>query len=444
MASKEVFVSPGGVRLIGGLEWRVLDANQSSDAGLRSTAKERSASYAVTSTSSLIETVQAGKKNKEVRRVSGGFFSSVEEGEGPGKKAHSLAAAFALWTSNHEKAALFVRTNAGKIAVVVVLHGLPSLDKVIDNESEAYEIVAGYIKEHPSISIFADDIEKFPRAVVEHGLFEGIAAAAGKTTVIKSIPADVVQLSVIAVVVITAIGGYQWWSGIKAEEARKAAQMRAIEADPVPKYLEALSNQRGSLGSSRTSMEATFRAAGKVPVSVNGWNLKSVECSFGSDCVAQYERNSGTFDDLKKGVPFLSLDQAGSMDLNAGRMTWKQEMEAELLDAEKSPFALPAFLEGSAGSQFQDWMVAGLGLTIQAPALWPEVADIPSGFKHPQAVALGTFEVSDIPLPLVEEVITKAPPNIIWSRFFIQIGETKGDPLMQAKVKINGSYYVQN
>jgi hypothetical protein len=52
--------------------------------------------------------------------------------------------------------------------------------------------------------------------------------------------------------------------------------------------------------------------------------------------------------------------------------------------------------------------------------------------------------VSNVPLPLVEEVIAKAPPNVIWSGFSIQVGEAKGDPMTQAKVKMTGSYYVQN
>jgi hypothetical protein len=207
MASKEIYTSPDGIRLFGGLEWRVLDANQGTDAALRLTAKERASSHAVTATSSAIESVSIGKKTKEIRRVSGGFFVSPDEGEGPGKKAHSLAAAFALWARDHEKAALYVHTESGKVAVVVVLNGLPSLDKVVDDESEAYAIVAGYIKDHVAISVFADDIEKFPSSLMEHGLLDGIASAAGKATVIKAIPVDVARLAVVGVVVLAALGG---------------------------------------------------------------------------------------------------------------------------------------------------------------------------------------------------------------------------------------------
>lgn len=444
MASKEIYTSPDGVRLFGGLEWRVLDANQGTDAALRLTAKERASSHAVTATSSAIEAVAIGKKTKEIRRVSGGFFVSPDEGEGPGKKAHSLAAAFALWARDHEKAALYVHTESGKVAVVVVLNGLPSLDKVVDDESEAYAIVAGYIKDHVAISVFADDIEKFPSSLMEHGLLEGIASAAGKATVIKAIPVDVARLAVVGMVVLAALGGYQFWNSKKAEEERKAALLRAQEADPVPRYIEALSSQRATLGATRPSIAAAFTAAGKVPVAVDGWKLKGVECSFGSNCVATYDRTTGTYEGLKKAVPSTTLDQAGSMNLNEGRLSWKQEMEADLLDVAKSPFPLPVFLEGDSGSQFQDWMVAGLGLLIQAPALWPAVPEVPSGFKHPQAVALGKLEVSNVPLPLVEEVIAKAPQNVIWSGFSIQVGEAKGDPMTQAKVKMTGSYYVQN
>ena len=444
MAAKEFYVAPDGFRLIGGLEWRVLDVNQSVNASLRATGKERAASHAITATSSLTENVTVGKKTKEIRRISGGFYTSAAEGEGPGKKAHSLAAAFALWTRDHEKAALYVRNGSGKVAVVVVLNGLPAIDKVLDDEAEAYKIVEGYIKVNPTISVFADDIVQFPSSLAEHGLLEGITAAASKATVIKAIPADVVRLAVVAVVVIAALAGSQWWSAKKSEEAKKAALLRAQESDPVPRYLQALASQRGALGATRAAMVTAFKSVANVPVACDGWRLKTVDCAFGLNCVAAYERTTGTYAGLKQALPLMTLDQAGSMNLNEGLMTWEQQMDADTLDVAKSPFDLPAFLEGAAGSQFQDWMVAGLGLMVQARSLWPVVQKVPTGFKHPQAVALGKVEVTNVPLPFVEEVITKAPQNVIWSGFSIQIGETTADPMTQAKVKLTGNYYVQN
>lgn len=445
MAIKEIYAAPDGVRLIGGLEWRVLDANQSTDAALRTTGKERAASHAVTATSTLTESVVVGKKTKEVRRVSGGFYTSKEEGEGPGKHAHSLAAAFALWARDHEKAALYARSGvADKIAVVVVLNGLPALDKVVDDETEAYQIVSGYIQDHPTISVFADDSVKFPASLMDHGILEGIAGAASKTSAIRPIPADVARLAVIALAVVAVLAGYQWWSSTKAQEEKKAALLRAQEADPIPRYLEAIASQRGVLGTTREAMQAAYLAVTKVPVAVDGWKLKTVDCAFAADCVAVYERTTGTFEGLRKALPSMTLDQAGSMNLNEARMLWKQEMEADLVDVAKSPFVLTEFLEGQAGSQFQEWMVAGLGLLIQAPSLWPVVPDLPSGFKHPQAIALGKVEVSSVPLPLLQEVIANAPPNVIWHGFSIQIGEAKSDPMTQAKVKLTGNYYVQN
>lgn len=444
MASKEIYITPAGVRLFGGLEWRVLDAKQSTPAALRTTGKERSSSHAVTAQSVLTETVLVGKKSKEVHRVSGGFFVSAEEGEGPGKKAHSLAAAFALWVREHDKAALYVHTSTGKVAVVIVLNGLPSLDKVVDDETEAYAIVAGYIKEHPAISVFADDMEKFPTTLMDQGLLEGIASAAGKSTLIKPLPLDVVQLSILALVIIGLLLGYQVWSSRKAEEERKTALLRARAADPVPKYLAALSAQQATLGATRGSLVEAFRTASKVPIAVKGWRLNAVDCKFGAPaCVATYTRISGTFDGLKRSLASMSLDQAGSMNLNEARMTWQQALEPDVLDVANSPFVLQGFVEGS-GSQFQDWLVAGLGLQIQAPTLWPVVPEVPSTFRHPKAVALGRLDVSSIPLPLAEEVIAKAPANVIWSGFTIQVGEAKGDPLAQAKVNITGSFYVQN
>jgi hypothetical protein len=445
MASKDFYVASNGIRLIGGLEWRVLDANQGTDAGLRATGRERAASHAVTATSTLSETILVGKKPKEIRRVSGGFYTSDDESGGLGKRAHSLAAAFALWTRDHEKAALYVRSPmTSRVAVVVVLNGLPALDKVLEDETEAYQIVSGYIQDHPTISVFADDLVQFPRSIMDHGLLDAIAGSASKATIIKSIPADVARLLVIACLVVAALGGYQWWSSKKAAEEKKATLLRAQAADPIPKYLNELSAQRGKLGATRPSLAAVYQYVGKVPVVVDGWKLKNIDCFHGLDCSAVFVRTTGTYEGLKRAVPYMTLDQAGSMDLNEGRMRWRHEMEADVLDVAKSPFVLATFLEGDAGSQFQDWMVAGLGLVVQAPSLWPVVPDVPPSFKHPQAVAVGRVEVSSVPLPLVEEVISKAPINVIWSGFSIQMGEASGDPMAQAKVKLTGIYYVQN
>lgn len=443
MASKEIFATDSGLRLIGGLEWRLLDANMGVGDALRATGRERSATHAASAVAIAPESVQVGKKVKELRRVAAGFLASPD-GEGPGKKAHSLAAAFALWTAEHPKAALSVRTPKGSVALVVVLNGLPYLDKVVEDATEAYSIVTGYLKDHPTISIFSDDIEKFPSSIMDHGLLDAIAASAGKTTTIKAIPADAVKLILIAGLVIGSLLGYQFYKDKQEQEAKKLALQQLQEEDPIPKYLNALMTQSGTLGVESKSLLAAFESTKRVPFDVGGWKLKKVECNQSTQCLAVYERTHGTYSRLVPTVPFMKLLQNDSMDLNEAPMAWTQPMEPSVLKKEGVPASVSAFIQGPSGSMLQNWMVAGLGLQLQPPMLWPQVPGVPPAFKHPEAISVGSLQITDVPLPLVGEVITGAPSNFIWSGFSIEFGETTDEPLARAKVKLSGSYYVQN
>lgn len=443
MAYKEVLTAPNGVRVIGNLQWRLLDASHSVAAALRTTGGERSATHAATATANVPDLVHVGKKTKELRRVAGGFAVS-SDGEGPGKKAHSLAAAFAIWTKEHPKAALAVRTPAGQHAVVVVLNGLPVLDKVVDADTDAYSLVMGYLKEHPEISVFADDLEKFPSSLMDSGLLDAIAAACSKATLIREIPVDVMKMALIGVLVLGAAAGYWYYSKHKAEEAKKLALERARAEDPVPKYLAALAGQRHSVGVKRQALVDAYQASKRIPSLISGWRLTKVSCSKESGCEAIYERTNGTYRGLKEQLDFMTLAQTGSMNLNEARLTWSQPLDAESIEPAAASTALDDFVQGSAGSTMQQWMVAGIGLQLQAPSLWPQVGGVPQRLKHAQALAQGKFDVANVALPLLEEVLQKAPANVVWSGFTIEIGDEKQDVMTRVKARVTGNYYVQN
>lgn len=444
MASKEIFATPAGIRLLAGLDWRILDATQSVESALRSVGKERAATHAVTAKAHTAEQIVTGKKKKEIRRVAGGFLVSAEENEGPGKKAHSVAAAFAAWTRDHPKSALSVRTSNGKVAVVVVLDGLPTLDKVYDDDAEAYAVLAGYIKQHDSISVFADDLEKFPTSILEVGLLESIATSVNKSTLIKPIPVDVVKLALIGVLAAAAFGGYHYWDAAKVKEEKRLARLAAQEADPLQLYIQAFEQSKSTVGAERSSIISALREVEKIPYSINGWRLRSVFCEFGSDCVVIYLRQLGTYEGLKSAVPNLTLDMNGSFNLNEGRLLLKQDMKPQIIDVSTTPVDNAEFIQGKAGSLFQNWIDVGLGLQIQPPVLWPSVPTVPPSFKDPQAIALGLIDVNGIALMLVDEVVLNAPSNVIWKSFSISVDDAKTDGPPTAMVKLSGSYYVRN
>lgn len=448
MSSKEVFVGQGGFRLYSSLEWRLLDAVKQGAAGLRAAASDRGATHAVTVKSSKFEDVLQGKKTKQVQRVSGGFYSSSTD-QSPGRKGHSIAAAFAKWSHEHEKAALCLTVPDVGFCVVVVLNGLPVLDRYVPLPDQAFALMAGYMSDNDDMSVFADDQVRFPTSLLSEGLLDAIIESCDKSTLIKSIPPDMVKIGIAMLVIAGLAGGYFYYDKQKKAEARKLAILKAEEENPIPKYLNGLAAQRASLGFERKALLAAFQFASALPIDADGWKAKSIVCgrtdAVPEGCSATYERKAGTFTDIREALPKLTMtNPEGSLDLNTAQMTWPQKLEFQPI-GDDAP-ALDEFIRGTTGSQLQNWLVAGLPVEFRPAALWPAVPGVPPSFKHPQALAVGGFSIAGVSLPLFEEVLNTAPANVIWTGWQITIGEIKkgDDPMDSAKIKLIGSYYVKN
>jgi hypothetical protein len=179
-----------------------------------------------------------------------------------------------------------------------------------------------------------------------------------------------------------------------------------------------------------------------LPYQVAGWRGIDVVCD--ATCRATYERSHGTFDMFNRGVanlPLKILSTPSEITLNRVVATWPQELKPALLPESVKDQTVESFISKD-GSQFQDWMLAGLSLQINVPTLYPEVAGVPRVFNHPQAVLRGSFEVSGVPLPLVREVINTAPSNVVFTGMKVSLSSDGQDPLTQAKTTVSGYYYV--
>lgn len=458
MASKEVFVSADGVRLYSGLDWRLLDSGEKVDAAVRMTAKQLGTAHFALCESSTGDMIQTGKKTLLKRRQSGGFFFSSTD-EAPSRKAHSLAAAFAVWASAHKRAVLVEPLSgnaADGFAVIVVIDGLPVQDRVLSTIEEAVDLVTTYA-EGDDTTIFTADTVRFPFAQPITDILAEIASVCTKDTLIRSVPQDVVLIGIILVLACAVAGGYYTYDSYKKEQARKAAAAKAAEENPVPKYLNALQMQRANLGLERESLVAAFNSASQpgrlaLPLQPRGWMLRRVTCGRTADlpdasCSAQFERVFGTFKDITEALPQLKLTSSPtSMDLNVANMTWAPVFKPQVIALEAEAIALDGFIRGVTGSQMQTWSLAGIQLKVQPPTLWPRVAGVPLNFKHPKALAVGEFSLTAVSLPLVVEAIRSAPANVIWSSWQMDVDVPKkdSDPLKDAKVTLNGIYYVKN
>lgn len=453
MASKEVFSSADGIRLYGGLDWRLLESSEKVDSAVRATAKQLSASYFTLCSSSVKESRQQGKKVVVSSRQSGGFFFSSTD-EVPSKKTHSLASAFAVWASAHRRAVLVEQLTSDSFAVVVVIDGLPVQDRVLSTVEEAVDLVNTYTDDD-STTIFSLDTVRFPFAHPIDQIFVEIASICTRETRIRAVPENVMMIGVLVLVVCAVAGGYYALNSYKKDQERKAAAARVAEENPIPKYLAGLELQRSSLGFDRKSLVAVFNSisqdkASALPLQPRGWNLRSVTCGrtpelLEAGCSAKFERTYGTFEDIRQALPQFKLkNPPDSMNLDRAEMTWTPVFKPEAIALEAG--TLDEFVRGVTGSQFQIWLLAGIQLRVQQPSLWPKVAGVPNSFKHPKALAVGDFSLTGVSLPLVAEAIRSAPANVIFSswKMDIEVPKKNSEPLQDAKVSLNGIFYVKN
>ncbi|MCR6481014.1 type 4b pilus protein PilO2 [Variovorax sp. ZS18.2.2] len=443
MSSNVVYTAPGGKPiLIGGLEWRLLPAVVKTgelDASIRELAGDIAARHLAQAVSSVPEELRERGKTILVKRGKVGFYLPPE-GESLPRGAHSLASAFATWSAEHSKALLSVRLADGRCAVVVVINGLPVLDKVETDHNAAFDLASAYLKD--DISVFSDDVVRYPGALVHQDLLEAIGHAAGKDSVIKAVPVNVRRLAIAAFLVAGLLGGLQYWMQWKKEQERLALLERQREADPVPKYLNALAAARQDVGIQREAIKAGIDFAMRVPLSPEGWNASRIGCAAHAGCEVLYARTTGTFEGLAKAVPFLTLVPAEAIDLNQARMTWNQPLATAALNPETQLPAMTAFVQGPEASKLQDWLVAGLSIQLTPQQLWPQAEGVPASFKHPAALATGKFDLDAIPLPQLQEAVATAPTNVSWTAWSIEIGDAKQEPLARAKGRMTGNYYV--
>ncbi|WP_208512305.1 type 4b pilus protein PilO2 [Variovorax paradoxus] len=449
MASKVVYkTADGKVVLFGGLDWKLLPPTGNVNAHLRSAGAGLGADHAARCIATEADTLPEGKKARLVHRVKAGYYLSSSDAKLP-RGAHSLAAAFASMSKDYSSAVLCIDQGESTDEeeaklVIVVINGLPVFDKVGLGRTEAYSLVASYLKDSPDMAIFSDDPVVYPAAVMHEELLENLAAAVDRHTAIRSLPVDIVTVGAVSLFLAAAVGGFLYWKQWDAEKKRQEAIARQQAEDPIPKYLAALSLARQNVGITRESIAEGLKFARQIPAAPEGWATTRISCTSGAGCEVVFTRTTGTFKGLTQKVPMLELVPAAVANLNEARMAWKQSLEVARLEAAQSLPTLGAFVQGEEASKLQDWLVAGLSIQLSPPMLWPQAEGVPPGFIHPEAIAIGKFEVDSIALPQFEEVVRSAPGNVSWTAWTIDLGDLRQEPLSRAKARLTGNFYVKN
>jgi hypothetical protein len=316
--SKDVF--------IGGLSWATLASNKKKrNAEIRQLAREAEASGVIV--------VSSGD------HAAAGMFSEVELDSGRDdlllmqeeeqqqrkrkKTRHSLAAAFSRMAGNGFAVLLYTVHATGEVLLVVSDAGVPQADEV-KNSEDARAAAAGYAQGANGFSyqVYSNDPGIFPEATLISDT--ELWAAAGRHSLIGSVPLDIAKLLGGVVLVLMIGSAFLYWN-----EQQKAKRLRALaaaaqEADPLPRYLEARNAAMSKLGMTPPEVTRLLGLIGGYPLSSAGWNLKSVECGVvAKGCVSTWERAGGTTQMLlsaRKAAGDLPATDDASSDLRTVRL----------------------------------------------------------------------------------------------------------------------------
>jgi hypothetical protein len=393
---------------------------------------------------------------------------SLEDGVALPKNVHSAAHCFAnLVGKDSPNAALILNLKSGtnqhqsKVYVVVLEYGVPAVD-LLSSELEAHNALGSEER-----TLWSDSPYTYPNANVAD--FDWLATGISKTSRIAKIPMNPWPWVTGAVVVAAAAGIYGLMHQHKKTQALQELAAVQVAQDPVPKYLQALQAQAPTMASKRADIEAMARHLFEARIVVPGWVLRSVNCSAVQEqCLTRWERKGGTFEDLRAALPAQKLvsvqtvqseaeqrQEASPLDkgtsvpalevattqerVSVGRTNWLQGSPGGGPQVVLAPFGKQVF---EASVQWQEWATAGLSVHLkEPPQLWPQAADVPSEFTHPQALQASSFKVSGVAGPLVLEVIQSAPAWVSWEHIHARVGD--GELASRLLFDLTGTYYAK-
>jgi hypothetical protein len=424
--------------LVAGLAWRPVTGGKHTRKSLDEARQRLDATHYVT---------QAGE-----HAASYGFFAPrpAEEGQKLPKGAASVAAVFAQAVGSDAPNAALVLSlgDADRLYLVTLDDGVPTLDMISDRRSVLESLGE---EARPIWTDLADiDGHEIHASVDLQWLKE---QEVSKSTRLLAVPVDVLPAVLATVILVSLVGGWYGWTHHKKAVERQRLEQEAMEADPLPKYMSALSAHRPTMFSDRnaalqlsaglTNLPAKiFRDGSSAPI----WVLFTVECESANQyCDSTWLRTGGSFAELQAAFPGMKLivsNKAGvspSLDQGVMRfaMPWARNPKAANMQL---PTFERAFSTG--GSTMQLWKTAGMSVDMKPPTTWPKAAGVPDTFSAPNGIGMGEFTVSMIPGMFLSEVIQGAPAWMSWEYLRLEISSNAATPATSIKYTLRGNYYV--
>lgn len=408
MALARIVHQPSSGPLYGGLTWLPCANGRPSRRALRQAREPLLASHSVL-----------------VRNAHTAFYGlTTDDDDGIARRARSAAAQFAIRLApSVPDAALVLRMrqdeegtarseSAGTLYfAVLVERGVP-MGEVIGSEDRVRSLLAGF-----SGTVFTDS----PAFGAVNASWEWLADPPAPAARLRRIPGNPWH-AVVAVFTFAGLAGsWMGWQSHQAQQERESALAIARDADPLPRYLTALQQQRQRALTNRDQWRSLLRDLMALPLHVAGWQLQAIDCVPAEGlCRATWLRRGGTYRELKTAMPRHEWDPLSdqSLQLDQATTAWRANVD-------RAPLAddTPTYDEFAreAGSVFQVWRTASLNVDARSPSLWPVVAGVPASITHAQAIRRGEISVGQIPAPYVAEVIAIAPPTVTWTRLRVDV-----------------------
>lgn len=283
--------------------------------------------------------------------------------------------------------------------------------------------------------------------VPQHALTldEALNKKLGKTIELKELKNDptlyfVLMAFVICVVFLLGYAAYDWY---KTDQKTFADHLRALQNSPEHIYKESVDRFLAEPNLVIPVVWSEYTAQlGAFPTAIGGWKLQSISCE-GTDCLALWKSDGGTYDDFKVnaypdwGPIALSKNEKDVLaDLKTIQHSFKLRInKAKLPPPQFWPDA-SAFAQ-AIGVQWQKLAQSGWSALLnplQQQGIPPQVAPVAVA-RHPSAIYAMRWQATNQDWDLAKAVVGTFGDNMTITHVDLQLNEK------EMRVAFNGAGY---
>lgn len=420
-------VNGSGLALVAGIVWRPF-ARKNPSAELRMAAKKlRATAFTV-----------VGKRN-----AASSFYGFIKDTNLKRGKLFSLATAL-YKVAPKDGAGAVVLKHDSYYAVCCINKGAPVLDVVLPTLADAVSAL-NVITKKLNITPNANFENQVGFKYVQDLETKLLGPKKQRVKPLADIPSSPIKPLLIAGTVLVGLAWYVQEQNVEAQRLYELQQQQIRDADPVPKYLNNKNRREPYFAIHNETLMNMVSLVEQVPTKPEGWLLESVKCEQSSEnqltpsCKLNYQRLDGNYSGLKNYLGRFELIFESPNDMNKAVATATFDGKPFILPQYEKNFR--SFIDQDFGDQSQDWLTAGIGISMTAAALWPETSGVAKSFTHPNAILAGEFKFMNVPVHLFRDLINTKPKNVHIKSFEMkhQVNENEAN----IYVTVDAAYHVK-